>query len=83
MDEPTSSHEKAVPIGLAEVLRQAYMLQVAENRGAPASRTSEAAKSRFWLNGKLMMAAVSNEMGPARGRPRWCALRSRRTFRLV
>lgn len=64
--EPTSSHEKAVPIGLAEVLRQAYMLQVAENHEERRHREqAEAAKSRFWLNGKLMMAAVSERDGPS------------------
>lgn len=62
-----SLYEKASPNkGLAEVLRQAYMLQVAENHEERRHREhTEAAKSRFWLNGKLMMAAVAERDGPS------------------
>jgi len=63
---PGSSNPRAPPTALADVLRAAYSVQVAQAHVERRNQEhAEAAKTRVWLSGKLMMAAVSDRSGPS------------------
>lgn len=61
----SGSQQQQHPKGLADVLRAAYSVKVAQAHVERRNQEhSQAAKTRFWLSGKLMMAAVSDRYGP-------------------